>query len=92
MYQDKTLVCRDCEQEFVFSAGEQEFYASKGFENEPARCPDCRSARKRARNNGGPRQMFDIVCDACGKPAQVPFRPSQDRPVYCSDCFQSQND
>ena len=38
MYQDKTLICRDCGQEFIFSAGEQEFFASKGLQNEPGRC------------------------------------------------------
>ena len=43
---DKTLVCRDCGSEFVFSVGEQEFYKEKGFENEPVRCSDCRRAKK----------------------------------------------
>ena len=47
--EDKTLVCVDCQQEFVFTAGEQEFYAEKGFENEPKRCPACRKARKASR-------------------------------------------
>ena len=45
-YQDKTLTCRDCGQPFPFTAGEQEFYASRGLTNEPGRCPDCRAARK----------------------------------------------
>jgi CxxC-x17-CxxC domain-containing protein len=45
-YADKTLTCRDCGSEFVFTAGEQEFYAQKGFTNEPTRCPACRQARK----------------------------------------------
>ena len=48
MYEDKTLVCKECGNEFVFSAGEQEFYAEKGFVNEPQRCKACRSARKNA--------------------------------------------
>ena len=48
MYEDKTLVCKDCGNEFVFTAGEQEFYASRGFENEPQRCKACRDARKNA--------------------------------------------
>ena len=42
MYEDKTLVCKDCGNEFIFSAGEQEFYAEKGFQNEPQRCKACR--------------------------------------------------
>ncbi|MFL5515403.1 MAG: zinc-ribbon domain-containing protein, partial [Gemmatimonadales bacterium] len=48
-YADKALTCRDCGQAFTFTAGEQEFYASRGFTNEPSRCPDCRAARKASR-------------------------------------------
>ena len=48
MYEDKTLICKECGKEFVFTAGEQEFYASKGFENEPQRCKACRQNRKNA--------------------------------------------
>ena len=48
---DKTLTCKDCGKEFVFTEGEQAFYAEKGFTNEPARCPDCRKARKAQRRN-----------------------------------------
>ena len=90
MFEDKTLVCKDCGKEFVWTAGEQEFYASRGFENQPQRCKPCRDARKngvRGGNNGGDRQMFDAVCAACGKACKVPFQPREDRPVYCSDCF-----
>jgi CxxC-x17-CxxC domain-containing protein len=50
-FSDKVLVCRDCGKEFVFTAGEQEFYSARGF-NEPTRCSDCRAARKTARNGG----------------------------------------
>ena len=53
VYADKTLTCRDCGQAFVFTSGEQEFHASKGFQNEPSRCRDCRSARKAERDGGG---------------------------------------
>jgi uncharacterized protein with PIN domain len=48
---DKKLVCKDCNEEFLFTEGEQEFYKEKGFENEPQRCPDCRKARKQNRYN-----------------------------------------
>ena len=65
--------------------GEQEFYASRGFENEPQRCKACRDARKNAAR--GPREYFTAVCAACGGEAKVPFEPKSDRPVYCSDCF-----
>ena len=51
MYNDKTLTCRDCGQSFVFTSGEQEFFAQKGFTNEPSRCPDCRAARKSSRGD-----------------------------------------
>ena len=49
-FEDKTLVCKECGKEFTFTAGEQEFYAEKGFENEPARCRDCRDKRRRSRD------------------------------------------
>lgn len=88
MYEDKTLICKECGAEFVFTAGEQEFYAEKGFTNEPQRCKSCRDARKNARGAaGGTREMFDAVCAECGKECKVPFKPSNDRPVYCSECF-----
>ena len=65
MFEDKTLVCKDCGKEFVWTAGEQEFYASRGFENQPQRCKPCRDARKNATR--GERQMFDATCASCGK-------------------------
>lgn len=85
MYEDKTLVCKDCGNEFVFTAGEQEFYAEKGFVNEPQRCKDCRNARKTA--SRGPREMHDAIRASCGAACKVPFQPKEDRPVYCSECF-----
>ncbi len=117
MYTDRTLTCADCGQEFTFTAGEQEFFASRGF-TEPRRCSSCRSSRKAARgdsggysaagggygdggggygsrgggSNGGsrgPREMFTATCSSCGREAQVPFRPTSGKPVYCNDCFAS---
>ncbi len=85
MYEDKTLVCKECGAEFVFTAGEQEFYAEKGFQNEPQRCKACRDARKAGTK--ADREMFTAVCASCGKEAKVPFQPREDRPVYCSECF-----
>ena len=86
MYEDKTLICKDCGNEFVFTAGEQEFYAEKGFENEPIRCKDCRIARKNSIRQS--REMHEIVCADCGKVDTVPFLPRNDKPVYCSECFE----
>lgn len=54
--QDKTIVCKDCGKEFVFSVRDQEFYKEKGFENEPQRCKECRIARKAKRNNSDNRE------------------------------------
>lgn len=85
---DKKLKCRDCNVEFVFTAGEQEFYASKGFGNEPTRCRDCRSARKNEPRRG--QELHSVVCAECGVQTQVPFRPRDSRPVYCRDCFAAQ--
>ena len=90
---DKDITCRDCGAVFVFTVGEQEFFNSKGFTNEPSRCPTCRGARRSQQGGGGggyssgPREMHPAVCAQCGIDTQVPFLPRGDRPVYCSDCF-----
>jgi len=89
-FEDKSLQCSDCGVTFTFSAEEQEFFQSKGYTNEPKRCPECRRARKSERygsSYGSRRQMFPAVCAECGKDTEVPFEPSGDRPVYCSDCY-----
>jgi CxxC-x17-CxxC domain-containing protein len=87
VYQDRSLTCRDCAEEFLFSAGEQAFFASKGLTNDPQRCPSCRAIAKRARASEGPREFHAAICGACGGQAVVPFAPRNDRPVYCSSCF-----
>lgn len=104
-YADKTLSCVECGSDFLFTAGEQEFHAQKGFTNEPRRCPSCRASRRSQRDGGSyssysggggggygsaPREYFTATCAACGKEARIPFQPRGDRPVYCSDCFRSQ--
>jgi CxxC-x17-CxxC domain-containing protein len=87
VFQDRTLTCRDCAGEFTFSSGEQSFFASKGLLNDPQRCPSCRAVAKRARAVGGPREFHAAICGSCGGQAMVPFAPRNDRPVYCSTCF-----
>ena len=90
---DKNITCRDCGSTFVFTVGEQEFFAEKGFTNEPKRCASCRQARRGQRDGGygqGQREMHSVVCAECGKDTTVPFKPRGDRPVYCSDCFSRQ--
>lgn len=92
MFEDKTLICRDCGAEFVFTAGEQQFYAEKGFQNEPVRCKACRDAKKSQRGDRperAERQMYDAVCAECGAPTRIPFQPKNDRPIYCSACYQN---
>ena len=91
VFEDRTLECSDCGLSFTFTSGEQEFYSTKGFTNEPRRCPDCRRARKNDRGGFGgprePREMHSATCAECGTETQVPFRPRGIRPVYCNDCF-----
>ena len=102
---DQTLTCTDCGNQFTFTASEQEFFQSKGFST-PGRCPDCRAARKAARQGGSSysggatygggssygseRPMYPAVCAQCGKETEVPFQPRGDKPVYCSDCYRQQ--
>ncbi len=95
-YVDKTLECVECSASFTFSASEQEFFAAKGFTNEPKRCPQCRQAKKdQRRSSQGSwdsdgyrrREMHPAVCAACGKETEVPFEPREGRPVYCSECY-----
>ena len=85
MYEDKVLVCRDCGNEFIFTAGEQEFYATQGFKNEPLSCKECRIARKNA--SRVPKEMHVTSCASCGGEARVPFLPVEGRPVFCSECY-----
>ena len=91
-YEDRTLTCAECGAEFTFSADDQQFRASRGYQD-PKRCPNCRQARRADRGGGYgggggySRTMYDAVCATCGAQTQVPFLPRQDRPVYCSDCF-----
>jgi len=87
--EDKTLTCRECGQEFIFTAGEQEFYLSRGLQNEPKRCPECRAARRRERwgSYGDSRRVYSVVCAACGVETTVPFEPTEGRPVYCKECY-----
>lgn len=95
---DKPLQCADCGSSFTFSVEEQEFFAVKGYTNEPKRCPSCRQAKRAQRNGPGGsggfggsrssnREMFAAVCAECGIETQVPFQPRDGRPVYCSRCY-----
>ena len=81
-YKDKELVCRDCNEKFIFTAGEQQFYAEKGFESEPVRCKKCRLAHKRQSF----RPVYEVVCSKCGNVARLPFEPYHNQIVFCKEC------
>ena len=104
MFQDRNIACVECEQEFVFSADDQQYHSERGY-SDPKRCPSCRAARRSQSGGGGgggyggggggggfrsDRPMFTTTCAQCGQEAQVPFEPRGDRPVYCNSCFSQQ--
>lgn len=87
MYTDKTIICRDCGEEFIFTAGEQEFYAEHGLDKEPVRCRNCRNVRKHSGHQRPKRVLYEIVCSKCGKVESIPFEPRHDRAVFCNECY-----
>jgi CxxC-x17-CxxC domain-containing protein len=94
VFTDKPLQCVDCGAEFMWTAGEQAFYADRQFKHEPRRCRACKAKRAVSRPEETapppPRERVDVevTCSSCGRATTVPFRPSQGRPVYCRECFQ----
>ena len=80
MYEDKTLVCKECGKEFTFTAGEQEFYAERGFQNEPQRCKSCRDARKNATR--GPRANDDVKLEEYKQIIYNEFFPKRGEPKF----------
>src|ERR1041385_5042738 len=89
-FQDRILNCVDCGAEFIWTAGEQLFFADKNFKNEPKRCKDCK-AKRNARMSQPQRERVETTatCSQCGKETTVPFKPTQGRPVFCKECFQA---
>ena len=86
MYEDEKLICEDCGSEFVFTAGEKEFFAARGLSNKPKRCPECRKNRRK----NGRRKMFEVTCSKCGCKTKVPFKPIEGRAVFCKDCYEAE--
>jgi CxxC-x17-CxxC domain-containing protein len=94
-YTEKAIQCSDCGKSFPFTTEEQEFFATKGFTNEPKRCPPCRSTRRAERfgndsgsmGNSAPRQMYPVTCGQCNTQTEVPFQPRGDKPVLCRSCY-----
>ena len=91
-FQDRVLQCVDCGTDFVFTAGEQQFYQEKQFHNEPKRCKACKIKKQNSGGDrGGPQGRVETsaTCSQCGRETTVPFRPTQGRPVFCRECFQT---
>lgn len=96
-FQDRELTCVQCQQPFTFSAGEQQFFEDKGLTNEPKRCKPCKKARQEGiaaaeanKASGEKTQVrVQVTCADCGQQAEVPFYPSQGRPVYCRPCHKA---
>ena len=86
MYQDEKLTCETCGCEFVFTVGEQEFYAERGLTNTPKRCPECRKARKHEKR----KKLYDAICSKCAVETKVPFKPTEGKEVFCRDCFKKE--
>ncbi|NLC83929.1 MAG: zinc-binding protein [Ruminococcaceae bacterium] len=97
---DKNLVCKECKDEFIFTESDQSEFLARGHMNAPSRCAGCREARKELRatlpanhpnfqqNGRRERDMFPAVCASCNKSTTVPFRPRNDKPVFCRECYQ----
>ncbi len=94
---DRFLKCSDCNDEFVFTAGEQLFFNDKQFKNDPKRCKLCKAKRAGLGRSSNPNAVAALPfsrtetrteCSACGIETTVPFKPTQGRPVLCRSCFQ----
>jgi CxxC-x17-CxxC domain-containing protein len=86
---DIEVKCAGCGAEFIFTAGEQLFFATRGFANVPKRCKRCRAMRHH--DLGGiARTDTRVTCYECGLETSVPFRPRLGKPVLCRECFQKQ--
>jgi CxxC-x17-CxxC domain-containing protein len=82
-FTDKTLTCSDCGKSFTFSAEEQEQFQSRGYTNEPKRCPECREARKTERFSNGSRNSYGN--NSFGNRGYS-SAPRQMFPAVCADC------
>lgn len=97
-FEDRKLICIDCEGGFTWTAGEQQFFADKELKNIPKRCKGCKRQKTEriaavglntAARNTGEKVEVEVKCDDCGEQTTVPFYPTQGRPVYCYPCHQS---
>jgi CxxC-x17-CxxC domain-containing protein len=94
-FEDRSILCVDCSEEFIWTGGEQLFFHDKGLMNEPKRCKPCKQAKNErlaaiaAAQASGERQRIEVCvqCAHCRQQTTVPFYPSQGRPVYCRACY-----
>lgn len=84
-FTDKTLACKDCGNEFIWTAGEQEFFHQKGFRNKPTRCKDCRKNNRQKVEA----EYFKITCSGCQQVGEAMFKPSDpEADIFCKNCFE----
>ena len=86
VFEDRSIICKDCQASFLFTAGEQGFFLEIGLLNEPQRCCGCRDVRRRERSTNT-RTVTTVICAECGDETTVPFVPRLNRPVYCIVCY-----
>ena len=94
-FTDRDLLCVECGETFVWSAGSQQFFFDKGLTNDPKRCERCKQAKnqrmeaaKRLAETGVKQRItVEVKCAECGIETTVPFYPSRGQPVYCRKCF-----
>jgi len=91
------VICDDCGRKCKVPfkpSNDKPIYCSDCFENhrdsDRGGRDDRRSGGRRDDRRSRDREMFDAVCDKCGKPCKLPFKPSPDKPVYCEDCFREE--
>ncbi len=98
-FEDTTILCVDCDRDFIWTAGEQAFFRDKKLQNPPKRCKECKQAKNArlaaitAAQESGVRQRIEVAvkCARCSQSTTVPFYPSQGRPVFCRSCFLEMN-
>jgi len=88
-FEDKTLSCGDCQQPFLFAAGEQDFFAKRGLKHSPKRCPNCRVSNRMKRDGRDPATCIEVPCESCSEITRVPFKPTGEKPVYCVRCLRA---
>lgn len=84
-FSDIKLLCKDCGNEFIFSANDQKFYAKQGFVNAPARCKNCRIEFQNKKYQG--LDVCNIKCKICGRVGKLTIKPTHPKEVICGDCF-----